>query len=147
MGALPEPNVIAGALDTLRVQSHRIANDLGQQMNALGHQVNALGQQTNLRIDAMQQQMDALGQQVNQRFDTLENRQNNFEIAGVNARLVHADGVAILQRPVDVPNSPPTQPQLYEIDDATADVIMPALGIYLAPNTPLAVKRESIARK
>ncbi|KAK0631574.1 hypothetical protein B0T14DRAFT_597200 [Immersiella caudata] len=161
MDALPEPDVIAGAFDTLRVQSQRIANvgavqnqqnilavvqALGQQIHDLGQQIHDLGQQTHHRIDGMQQQM-------NQRFDTLENRQNNFEIAAVNARLFHADGAAILQRPVDIrnggdiPDFPLTHPQLYTIDDATADAILPALGIHLAPNTPLAVKRESIARK
>lgn len=97
MDALLEPDVIAGAFDPLRVQSQRIANvgaiqnqqDILAAVQALGQQIHALGQQTNHRIDVMQQQM-------NQRFDTLENRQNNFEIAAVNARLVHADGAAIL---------------------------------------------------
>ncbi|KAK0707737.1 hypothetical protein B0H67DRAFT_556377 [Lasiosphaeris hirsuta] len=92
-------------------------------------------------------------QQMNQHFDTLENRQTNFEIAAVNARLLHTDGAAILQLPVDIrngddiPDFPPTCLQLYTINDATADVILPAFGIHLAPNTPLAIKRESIARR
>jgi len=123
MDVLPKPDVIVGAFDTLRVQSQRIANvgAIQNQQNilaavqALGQQIHALGQQTNHRIDVMQQQM-------NQRFDTLENRQNNFEIAAVNARLVHADGAVILQRPVDIrnggdiPDFPLTHPQLYTVD-------------------------------
>jgi len=136
MDVLPEPDVIAGAFDTLRFQSQRIAN------------VGAIQNHQNI-LAAIQ----ALGQQMNQRFDTLENRQTNFEIAAVNARLFHANGAAILQRPVDIrnggdiPDFPLTLPQLYTIDDATADAILPALGIHLAPNTPLAIKRESIAQK
>ncbi|KAK3362473.1 hypothetical protein B0T25DRAFT_626902 [Lasiosphaeria hispida] len=143
MNALPEPDVIAGALDTLRVQSQRIAN-----VGAIQNQQNILA-----AVQALGQQVHVMQQQMNQRFDTLENRQSNFEIAAVNARLVHADGAAILQRPVnihnggDIPDFPLTQPQLYTINDATADAILLALGIHLAPNTPLAIKRESIARK
>ncbi|KAK0723046.1 hypothetical protein B0T26DRAFT_705151 [Lasiosphaeria miniovina] len=115
--------------------------------------MNALTQQTNHRINAMEQQMNQRFDNLANRFDILENRQNNFEIAGVNACLVHAHGAAVLQRPVDIqnggdiPNFSQTKLQLYRIDDATADAIMPALGIFLASNTPLAVKHESIARK
>jgi len=85
MNALPEPDVIAGAFDTLRVQSHRIAN-----VAAIQNQQNILA-----AIQALGQQMNQRFEQIDQHFDILENRQNNFEIAAINARLFHADGAAV----------------------------------------------------
>ncbi|KAK3358345.1 hypothetical protein B0T24DRAFT_600228 [Lasiosphaeria ovina] len=111
--------------------------------------INALGQ----RIDALAQYMDHWFDTLERRFNSLENRQTNFEIAAVNARLMAANSAAILQPPVDIrnggdiPNFPVSQPQLFEIDNAAADAILPALGIHLAPNMPLGIKRESILRK
>ncbi|KAK3364953.1 hypothetical protein B0T24DRAFT_723945 [Lasiosphaeria ovina] len=132
---LPEPNVIADAFDTLRVQSQRIANvgAIQNQQNglaaiqALGQQMDQRFQQTNQRINDLQQQMNQMNQQMNQRFNTLEHRQYNFEIAGVNTRLFFAHGANVLQRPVDIrnggdiPGFPLTHTQLYAIDDATAE--------------------------
>ncbi|KAK0707776.1 hypothetical protein B0H67DRAFT_588553 [Lasiosphaeris hirsuta] len=145
MAALPLPAVIAGAFETLRIQSELAANfaPLQDQQNVLAA-IQGLGQQMNQRFE-----------QMNQRFDTLENRQINFEIAAVNARLVQADSAAVLQRPVDIrdggdiPNFPATQQQLYTMNDAEAviDTILPALGINLPPDVPLAIKRESIIRR
>ncbi|KAK5652693.1 hypothetical protein OQA88_10287 [Cercophora sp. LCS_1] len=157
MSALPDPNVIAGAFETLCDQSQRIANvpavqnqhDVLAAIQDLGQRINGLQQQMDQRFDQVNHRLD----QINNRFGTLQNRQHNLEIAAVNARLFMANTAAVLQDPVDIrnggniPNFPQTQPQLYAIDDVTADAILPALGIHLAPNTPLAIKRESIARK
>ncbi|KAK0655299.1 hypothetical protein B0T16DRAFT_384228 [Cercophora newfieldiana] len=108
MDALPEPDVIAGAFDTLRVQSQRIANvgAIQGQQHILGA-IQALAQQTNnlaQEINHLAQEIDQRFDQVNDRFDNLERRQNNFEISAVNARLFSANGAAILQQPVDVRN-------------------------------------------
>ncbi|KAK3364268.1 hypothetical protein B0T25DRAFT_60578 [Lasiosphaeria hispida] len=130
MAALPLPAVIAGAFETLRIQSELAANfaPLQDQQNVLAA-IQGLGQQMNQRFEQMNQQMNQRFEQVNQRFeqmnqrfDTLENRQINFEIAAMNARLVQADSAAVLQRPVDIrdggdiPNFPATQQQLYTMN-------------------------------
>ncbi|KAK0741214.1 hypothetical protein B0T18DRAFT_432368 [Schizothecium vesticola] len=147
---LPDPEAIAGAFETLRVQSHRLANvgALQGEANIL-NAIQALGNQ----IQAMGNQIQDLGQRMDDRFDVNDRRHFNLEIAAVNARLFQANGAAILQQPVDIrnggfiPNFPHTFPLLYTVDNATVDAILPALGIQLPPNTPLDVKRESIARK
>ncbi|KAK3364913.1 hypothetical protein B0T24DRAFT_683561 [Lasiosphaeria ovina] len=168
MDPLPEPDVIADALNTPRIQSQRIANvgALQNQNNILAA-IQALSQQTNQqiqdlgqqlshdlgqRLDHTNQRIDALGQQLNQRFSTLEHRQYNFEIASTNRHLFLDHGKNVLQQPVDIrnggniPGFPLTHTQLYTIDDATADAILPALGIQLPPNTPLGIKQETIGQ-
>ncbi|KAK3361551.1 hypothetical protein B0T24DRAFT_684590 [Lasiosphaeria ovina] len=154
MDALPEPGVIADAFERLRNQSKVMSDAYNSMANAFDtlsvqslrfvnviaihdQQIHALGQQMNQRINALEQQMNQRFEQMNQLFNTLENRfdilerrQDNFKIAAG-----------------DVPHFPPTHHRLFAMDNATADAIMPALGIHLAPHTPLDIKRESITRK
>jgi len=131
MTDLPEPAVIAGAVhnqQNILAAIHNLGQQMNQrfkQMNQRFEQMNQRFEQTNQRFEQMNQrfgQVNLRFEQMNQRFDRIDNRQTNFEIAAVNGRLFHADGAAILQRPVnihnggDIPNFPPSLPQLYEID-------------------------------
>ncbi|KAH8907065.1 hypothetical protein BR93DRAFT_927923 [Coniochaeta sp. PMI_546] len=100
-----------------------------------------------------QQDVAAAIQALSNRFDRLENRQANFEISAINAKVFRVDFAAPLQPLCNVqtgakiPNFPQDLTDLSNMHEGTADAILLELDIHLAAGTALATKKQTIWKK